>query len=62
VIDVIGISKGIQLGTARSSFVVTKDLIIEPNLPTFVTIGDALKIPVKIIVAAHKIKNNQIIM
>jgi len=48
-IDVVGITKDLKLGTARAYFTTTKDLIINPNLPTFLTIGDKLKLPVGVI-------------
>lgn len=51
VIDAIGISKDTKLGTTQTLFNVTKDLIIEANPPSFVTLWDELLIPVKLIVA-----------
>ena len=51
-VDAIGITTDTRLGTATTGFVVKKDLIIEPNAPLFVTIGDQLTIPVKVIVPA----------
>lgn len=49
-VDVIGITQDTRLGTATTWFVVKKDLIIEPNAPLFVTLGDSLKVPVKVLV------------
>lgn len=49
-IDAIGITTDTKLGTQTDTFVVKKNLIIEANPPLFVTIGDILKIPVKLIV------------
>jgi hypothetical protein len=49
-IDVVGITTDTRLGTTTNTFVVTKDLIIEPNAPLFVTLGDQLTVPVKVIV------------
>jgi uncharacterized protein YfaS (alpha-2-macroglobulin family) len=49
-IDVIGITMDTRLGTTTAEFVVKKDLIIEPNAPLFVTIGDKLQVPVKVLV------------
>lgn len=48
-IDTIAITKDTRLGTASTGFVVKKDLIIEPNAPLFVTIGDRLTVPVKVL-------------
>lgn len=48
-VDVIGISKDTKLWTTTTWFVVKKDLIIEPNAPLFVTLGDSLTIPVKVV-------------
>lgn len=61
VVDLIGITKDTRLGTARTSFTVSKDLIVEPNLPAFVTLGDTLKLPIKLIVPSNKVQWNQII-
>lgn len=49
-VDAIGITTDTKLGVQDMNFIVKKDLIIEPNPPLFVTIGDALTIPVKVIV------------
>lgn len=51
VVDAIGISKDTRLGTSQKSFKVSKNLVIEANPPSFVTLGDELQIPVKLIVA-----------
>ncbi len=48
-IDVIWITKNVKLGTARAYFKTTKPLIVQPNLPTFITVWDSLKIPVSAI-------------
>lgn len=48
-IDALGISKDTHLGTTSDTFVVKKDLIIEANPPLFVTPGDTLQVPLKVI-------------
>src|SRR5690606_4990176 len=52
-IDAVGITTDTRLGTTTNTFVVTKDLIIEPNAPLFVTLGDQLTVPVKVIVPGN---------
>lgn len=47
--EVIWITKDTKLWVAKTEFLTTKDLIVEPNLPLFMTIGDKLTIPTKII-------------
>ncbi len=59
VIDVIGISKDTKLGTARKSFLSTKNLVVEPNAPQFMTLWDKIDIPVKMIVAPKLIDGNK---
>lgn len=49
VIDVIGITQDAKLGTTTHTLKVTKPLLIEANLPTFLTYGDQLQLPVKVI-------------
>jgi len=56
-VDAIGISMDTKLGTKTSEFVVKKDLIIEANPPLFVTIGDELMVPVKLIVPSDSKKS-----
>jgi uncharacterized protein YfaS (alpha-2-macroglobulin family) len=59
VVDVIGISKDTKLWTARKSFLSTKNLIIEPNAPQFMTLGDKIDVPVKMIVAPNIVDGNK---
>lgn len=59
VADVIGITKDTRLGTARKTFISTKDLVIEPNPPQFMTLGDTIDLPVKIIVSPSSLKKNK---
>lgn len=49
VIDVIGITQDAKLGTTTATLTVTKPLIIEANLPTFLTYQDKLRLPVKVL-------------
>ncbi|MDP2670217.1 MAG: alpha-2-macroglobulin family protein [bacterium] len=49
VVDVIGITQDAKLGTTTSKLVVSKPLLIEANLPTFLTYGDTLQLPMKVI-------------
>ncbi len=46
IIDVIGITKNMKLWTSRKEIITQKDLIVQANLPTFMTIWDNIKIPV----------------
>ena len=59
VVDIIWFTKDTKLGTARTTFQANKNLIVEANTPTFLTIGDSLNIPAKLIVPADKVKWNQ---
>lgn len=49
-IDAIAITKDTKLATTTSDITVKKELIIEANAPLFVTIGDSLQVPVKVVV------------
>ncbi len=55
-IDAIAVSHKSQLGTERASFKVNQPLLIEANLPTFLTIGDQISLPFKLIADTNKIK------
>ncbi len=59
VIDVIGITKDTRLGTTRKTFITSKDLVIEPNPPLFMTLGDSIDIPVKAIVAPDALRKGE---
>lgn len=48
-IDTIAITKTGRLGTATSQFTVTKPLLLEANLPLFLTVWDSLAVPVKVV-------------
>lgn len=48
-VDALGISKDTHLGTTTDTFVVKKDLIVEANPPLFVTPGDVIEVPLKVI-------------
>ena len=47
-IDVIWITKDLKLWTQRAYFKVAKPLMVQVNLPTFVTVWDELRIPVSV--------------
>ena len=47
--EVIWITKDTKLWVANQEFVVTKDLIVEPNLPLFLTLGDKIIVPTKVL-------------
>lgn len=47
--EVIWITRDTKLWVANQEFVVTKDLIVEPNLPLFLTLGDKITIPTKVL-------------
>ncbi|USN55702.1 MAG: hypothetical protein H6765_03805 [Candidatus Peribacteria bacterium] len=51
VIDVIGLSKDIKLGTVSQELLVEQPFLLEANAPSFVTIGDQLELPIKMIVS-----------
>ena len=55
-IDAIAVSNKSQLGTERTTFKVNQPLLIEANLPTFLTIGDQISLPFKLIADTSKIK------
>lgn len=48
-VDALGITKGTQIGAANTTFVARKDLIIETNPPLFVTPGDHIAVPLKVL-------------
>lgn len=48
-IDVMGITRSTQVWTITKDIIATKDLIIQPNLPLYVTIGDHIDMPVKVL-------------
>jgi len=48
-IDVVWITKDIKLGTKRVYFKTTKPLIVQANLPTFITIWDKIHLPISAI-------------
>lgn len=50
-IDAIGVTKETQLGTATSEFVTQQDIIVEGYMPRFITLGDTITLPFKIILA-----------
>ena len=56
-IDAIAVSHKSQLGTERMTFKVNQPLLIEANLPTFLTIGDQISLPFKLIADTNKIKS-----
>lgn len=55
-VDAIAVSNKSQLGTERITFKVNQPLLIEANLPTFLTIGDQISLPFKLIADTDKIK------
>ena len=48
-IDVVWITKDIKLWTKRAYFKTTKPLIVQPNLPTFITVWDSIKLPISVL-------------
>ena len=56
-IDAIAVSHKSKLGTERTTFKVNQPLLIEANLPTFLTIGDQISLPFKLIADTNKIKS-----
>ncbi len=50
-IDAIGITKDTRLWTTRKDIIATKKLVLEPTPPLFLTLGDKIEIPVKVIVS-----------
>jgi uncharacterized protein YfaS (alpha-2-macroglobulin family) len=59
VIDAIGISKDTRLGTMRKNIIAQKDLILEANAPAFVTLGDTIQVPVKVIASPRAFKEGR---
>jgi|GEM_PF-3162681 len=53
----MGITQGTKVGTTTRDIIATKDLIIQPNLPLYVTLGDRIDIPVKILGITDDINN-----
>ena len=60
-IDVIWITKSVRLWTARAYFQTQKPILLQANLPTFMTIGDSLNIPVSVLSSKYKDKKITII-
>lgn len=56
-IDAIGITKDTRIGTTRKDIVAKKDLVIEANAPLFMTLGDSLEVPVKVLVSPDVLKD-----
>jgi len=48
-IDVVGISMDSKVGTTTRDILATKDLIVQPNLPLYLTIGDTIQMPIKVL-------------
>ncbi len=49
IVDLIAVGSAWQMDTHRSSFKTTKPVIVQPNLPKFVTRGDAIAVPVGVV-------------
>ena len=54
-IDAVAVSQKAQLGTQRAEFRVNQPFLLEANLPTFVTVGDQISFPLKVIADSSKI-------
>ena len=54
-IDAVAVSQKAQLGTQRAEFRVNQPFLLEANLPTFVTVGDQISFPFKVIADSSKI-------
>lgn len=48
-VELIGVTKNGEMGTSRSFFKVGKDVILLPNLPKFIAMGDSITVPIGII-------------
>lgn len=58
--EVIWITKDTKLWVAKNEIISSKDLIVEPNMPLFMTIGDQLVIPTKVLLGSkHKIDDSK---
>ena len=57
VIDATAISQQLQMSNTRSSFQVAKKVMIEPNLPAFLTLYDRIQIPVRVTINDTSIQN-----
>ena len=57
VIDATAISQQLQMSNTRSSFQVAKKVMIEPNLPAFLTLHDRIQIPVRVTINNTSIQN-----
>ena len=55
-LDAIGITVDSRLGTTTEEIIAKKPLIVETNPPLYLTIGDTLQIPVKMIVSEDILK------
>ena len=53
-IDAVAVPQKAQLGTQRAEFRVNQPFLLE-NLPTFVTVGDQISFPFKVIADSSKI-------
>lgn len=54
-IDVMGITQDTKVGTTTQDIIATKDLIVQPNLPLYLTLGDRIQMPVKVLGITDKI-------
>ncbi len=54
-IDVVWVARSSKVGTTTTNIMATKDLIIQPNLPLYVTIGDRIDVPVKVLGITYQI-------
>jgi|GEM_PF-361200 len=54
-IDAVAVSQKAQLGAQRAEFRVNQPFLLEANLPTFVTVGDQISFPFKVIADSSKI-------
>lgn len=49
VVETLWITKDLKLGSNRYFFKTSKDVIVKPNLPNFITFGDKISIPVQVV-------------
>ena len=54
-IDAVAVSQKAQLGTQRAEFRVNQPFLLEANLPTFLTIGDQITLPLKLVASPAKL-------
>lgn len=59
-IDMIAISKTDKMWIFRKDFKVNKDVILQANLPNFLTLGDKIDIPYKILINNNDIKKENL--